>query len=48
MLKLNVDSLLVIVVVEIGLGPAAAMESSALGLLLDALAVTVVTPLLEL
>lgn len=47
-LRLNVDPLLVITVAEIGLGPATAIESTALGLLLDALAVTVITPLLEL
>jgi hypothetical protein len=39
---------LVIAVAEIGLEPATAIESSALGLLLDALAVTVITPLVEL
>ena len=47
-LRLKVDPLLVIAVAEIGLEPATAIESSALGLLLDALAVTVITPLVEL
>jgi hypothetical protein len=47
-LRLNVDPILVIAVAEIGVEPATAIESSALGLLLDALAVTVITPLVEL
>lgn len=47
-LKLYVVPLLVIGVLDIGLGPATAMDSFALGLLDEALAVTVITPLEEL